>query len=332
MNTTFQQAQFLLKKAVDKGCSDCHIHPFENGAHVLFRMYGKLVHFCSLPLQHYQRIISHFKFLAGMNTGERRIPQSGAFSNADWQYEFRLSTIPTPNGESLVIRLLPQHVSVSFNELFVFSEQALFLKKLCQHEHGLIIVSGPTGSGKSTTVYAMLKEMNRQSKRQIITIEDPIEQKVEPFVQMEVNNKAGMTFHEGLRSVLRHDPDVIFIGEIRDEETAKIAIRSSLTGHLVISTMHAAYAEQVVARFLEFGISMLDIKQTMLSIICQRLVFHPVYKRKAIVEYIQKNDITTLLEHPMKTTNNQPLSEWIELAEMKGWTACAGLKKNEESF
>lgn len=332
LNTIFLHAQFLLQQAIKNEASDLHIHPFFKGASVSFRIHGKLHTYCSLRLLEHTRTISHFKFLAGMNTGERRIPQNGSFSNADWHYDFRVSTVPTFYGESMVIRLFPQQLFHSLDSLFVFPEHVQFFKKLCFIDFGLMVISGPTGAGKSTSVYTLLQEISRVTNRHIITIEDPIEQKIEPFIQMEVNSKAGMTFHEGLRSMLRHDPDVIFIGEIRDKETAKIAIRASLTGHLVLSTMHAATAEQVIARFLDFEISPLDVKQTLVTSICQRLICHPIYKRKSIIEYLERHEIEQLLTYPMKTLRYETLSSWMKKAEVKGWTTCVGHKKNAESF
>jgi len=227
-----------------------------------------------LPKEECDRLISHFKFTASMDIGERRRPQSGALSHkVDGHYVgLRLSTLPANQKESLVIRILPQQNQIPSYQLSLFPNMSRKLTALLQHAHGLIIFTGPTGSGKTTTLYSLLNESIHKYQRNVITLEDPIEKENDFVLQVQVNEKAGITYSTGLKAILRHDPDIIMVGEIRDSETARIAVRAALTGHLVLSTMHTRDGKGAIYRLMEFGVSHLEIEQTLIAVTAQRLV------------------------------------------------------------
>ena len=209
-----------------------------------------------------------------MDIGERRRPQNGALTvvNNAITISLRLSTLPTSYQESLVIRILPENSYHPLSQLSLFPQTTKKLFSLLKHSHGLIIFTGPTGSGKTTTLYSLLHETKKVFNRNIISLEDPIEKKSKDVLQVQVNEKAGITYASGLKAILRHDPDIIMVGEIRDAETAKIAVRASLTGHLVLTTMHTRDSKGAIYRLLEFGVSLQEIEQTLIAIAAQRLV------------------------------------------------------------
>jgi competence protein ComGA len=227
-----------------------------------------------IPKEECDRLISHLKFTASMDIGERRRPQSGAFTLTieGKLIGFRLSTLPAKFSESLVIRILPQQEQIPFFQISLFPNSSQKLLALLKHAHGLIIFTGPTGSGKTSTLYSLLHETSHLYNRNVITLEDPIEKNCDTVLQVQVNEKAGMSYTTGLKAILRHDPDIIMVGEIRDAETAEIAVRASLTGHLVLSTMHARDAKGAIFRLLEFGVNWLEIEQTLVAVTAQRLV------------------------------------------------------------
>lgn len=209
-----------------------------------------------------------------MDIGEKRRPQSGAYT---YQYKdekigLRISTLPAYKNESMVIRLLPQNNKIPSFKISLFPETSKKLISLLKHAHGLIIFTGPTGSGKTTTLYSMLSETAEIVNRNVITLEDPIEKPSETVLQVQVNERAGISYSAGLKAILRHDPDIIMVGEIRDRETAETAIRAALTGHLVLTTMHTRDAKGAIYRLSEFGINWLEIEQTLIAVTAQRLV------------------------------------------------------------
>lgn len=221
-----------------------------------------------------QRIISHFKFRAGMDIGDKRRPQTGSLDqliNGE-RVHLRFSTLPTAYNESLVIRLLPQAMDTRLVDLSIFTESTAELASLLNYDSGLLLFAGPTGSGKSTTMYTMLNSAKRRFNARIVTLEDPVEKRIDNFVQMEVNEKADLTYLSGFKAILRHDPDIIMVGEIRDLETAKIAVRAALSGHMVMSTIHAADTVGTLKRLMELGIPKFDLKESLVGIIAQRLI------------------------------------------------------------
>lgn len=269
-----QLADRLVEEACILQASDIHIIPRKHDALVQFRLGGMLVTKHVLSKQMCERLLAHFKFLADMDIGERRRPQSGAMEMnvAHTTVHLRLSTLPTIYDESLVIRLLPLHSSLPLKQLALFPSTIKKLLALLNYSHGLMIFTGPTGSGKTTTLYSLLNVCRHHFQRNVITLEDPVEKRAEDVLQVQVNEKAGITYAAGLKAILRHDPDVIMVGEIRDAETARIAVRAALTGHLVLTTMHTKDAVGAIYRLLEFGVPFQEMAQTLVAVTAQRLV------------------------------------------------------------
>jgi competence protein ComGA len=241
LNIVEEKSAALLDAAIRVKASDIHIVPVKDKAVIQFRIDQQLVNREHIPVELSVKIVQHFKFLAGMEIGEKRRPQSGSLYmpfSGDRAAHLRLSTLPTMYEESLVIRLLYQDTWIPINRLVMFKHSVKQLLSLIRKPHGLVIITGPTGSGKTTTLYSLLGEAQSSLNRKIVTIEDPVEKQTEGVLQVQINERAGMTYASGLKAVLRHDPDIIMVGEIRDTETAKAAIRASHTGHLVLSTLH----------------------------------------------------------------------------------------------
>ena len=264
----------LLKQAVDAEASDIHLEPFKFFAIIRMRVDGILNEINQVPSNVYKSLCTRLKIMANMDIATKLIPLDGKITeNIDGiDYDFRVSSLPTMYGEKLVIRVLYKAEKfINLDSLGFGSEKVMHLKDILKLSHGMIIVAGPTGSGKSTTLYALLNEINSKSKN-IITIEDPIEYNMPRVNQVNVNNKAGLTFSNGLRSVLRQDPDVIMIGEIRDEETAHIAVRASITGHLVLSTLHTNGAIESISRLIDMGIPSYLVADSLVVVLAQRLV------------------------------------------------------------
>ena len=274
VSATEMLADRIVADAFRNQATDIHIIPRRKDTLVQFRLTSKLIPRLCLPREDCDRLISHFKFSANMDIGEKRRPQSGALiCELDGKrIGLRLSTLPSNQTESLVIRLLPQNEQIPFHQLSLFPSITRKLLALLKHAHGLIIFTGPTGSGKTTTLYSLLNETAHMFQRSVITLEDPIEKSYDSVLQVQVNEKAGVTYAAGLKAILRHDPDIIMVGEIRDSETAKIAVRAALTGHLVLSTMHTRDSRGAVYRLHEFGVNSLEVEQTLIAVTAQRLV------------------------------------------------------------
>lgn len=272
-------ADHVLLLARSYRTSDIHILPEQREYHIYFRLNGQMKCYFQLKKDEGARLISYFKFRSNMDVGEKRRPQSGSLVyqiNDDEEIDLRLSTISNyRTEESLVIRLLEkQHKKEMVNQCF-FSYELNQLKKLVQYKSGLILFSGPVDSGKTTTMYNLVKQQIRQEKHQVISIEDPVEIEETDFLQVQVNEAAGISYETLLKSTLRHHPDIIIVGEIRDEETAKMVIRGALTGHLIIASVHAKNASGVVSRLEELGVSRDALFQTIIGIVFQKLL--PVY-------------------------------------------------------
>ena len=266
----------VLLEAVQSGATDIHIEPFEDELRVRYRIDGVLHQVPTPPTIRgfHSAIVSRVKIMANMNIAEKRLPQDGKIlaSLGESQFDLRVSILPTPHGETINIRILSRSSMFLTLEQLGFLETDLklfstFLKK----PHGIILVTGPTGSGKTTTLYAALSKLNNMD-RKTITIEDPIKYQLKGITQMQVQPQIGFDFAKGLRAMLRHDPDIMMVGEIRDYETAEMAIRSSLTGHLVFSTLHTNDAAGAVTRLVDMGVEPFLIASTMIASIAQRLV------------------------------------------------------------
>ena len=264
----------ILSQAVREGASDVHISPEKDYVQVRFRVDGKLHELPAPPKTMILLIISRLKILSNMDISVSRIPQDGRFTIKmdEKEINIRSSTIPTIYGENMVLRLLDTSGGVhSLEELGMSKADILKLEPMIHKPYGMILSTGPTGSGKSTTLYSILKRIN-QPDINIITIEDPVEYRLNKIRQIQLNRKAGMTFASGLRSIMRQDPDVIMVGEIRDPETASIAVQSALTGHRVLSTVHTNDAAGAITRFIDMGIEPFLVSSVMLVSIAQRLV------------------------------------------------------------
>jgi general secretion pathway protein E len=264
----------ILFRALQMRASDIHVHPYETKIQIRYRVDGILYDVLSLNRNVLPLVISRIKVMAGMDIAERRMPQDGRCSVRLGQREvdLRVSTVPTSFGERSVLRLLDKSSGVyKIEELGLWEDDLKKLDSLLGRAHGVIFVTGPTGSGKSTSLYACLNRINSAEKN-VITIEDPIEYQLEGISQIQVASKKGMTFATSLRHVLRQDPDVIMIGEVRDVETARMAIQSSLTGHLVFSTLHTNDAAGAVSRLLDLGVEPYLVSSSLIAIIAQRLV------------------------------------------------------------
>ncbi|HET8759614.1 MAG TPA: type II secretion system ATPase GspE [Nitrospiria bacterium] len=264
----------LLFEAAKKRASDIHVEPFERDLLIRYRIDGILYNVLTPPKRLQASIISRIKIMAGLNIAEKRLPQDGRISIkiAGRDVDIRVSAIPTAHGERLVLRLLDKGtLLLQLTEIGLDAERLKTLNRLIRLSHGIVLVTGPTGSGKTTTLYAALNTINAPDKN-IITIEDPIEYQLRGVGQMQVNPKINLTFAAGLRSILRQDPDVIMVGEIRDGETAEIAIHASLTGHLVFSTLHTNDAAGAITRLLDMGIEPFLVASSLVAIVAQRLV------------------------------------------------------------
>lgn len=264
----------IVMKAIQERASDIHIEPEESELKTRFRVDGML-HEVSSPPKHLQSaIISRIKIMAELNIAERRIPQDGRFSikMEGKQIDVRVSCVPTIYGENVVLRLLDASSALlSLEDLGFSKDMLLIFEKLIRRPHGIILVTGPTGSGKTTTLYAALNKINTVEKN-IITVEDPVEYKLEGIRQIQINTKVDLTFANGLRSILRQDPNIIMVGEMRDRETAEIAIQAALTGHLVFSTLHTNDAPGAMTRMIDMGVEPFLVSSSVIGVLAQRLV------------------------------------------------------------
>lgn len=269
-----ENAKTLVYKALRLSVSDIHLIPHEKGGTIQFRIGSELYEFQKISKEQYKKLISYFKFSSSMDIGEKRKPQNGSltFTFPEEKVHLRLSTLPTTHAESLVIRLhLPeQHFPLS--QLSLFPNTTKKLLALLNHSHGLVLFTGPTGSGKTTTMYTLLDIAQKQYNRSIVTLEDPVEKPREGLIQIQINEKAGITYSTGLKAILRHDPDIIMVGEIRDEATAKLALRAAMTGHLVLTTLHTRNAKGAIHRLLDFGVTLTEIEQALIGVAAQRLI------------------------------------------------------------
>ena len=266
--------EIILKTSIQSRASDIHIEPTETNCIVRSRIDGMLSETFIFDKDIYPPMVSRMKLLSNMDIAERRRPQDGRFSAQilDKEYDFRISTLPILNGESIVLRILDKSkVIINLEDLGMHPDNFAKFKKSMKAPYGIILVTGPTGSGKTTTLYGTLNDI-KSVKTKIITVEDPVEYQLNMIQQVHVNEKAGLTFVSALRSILRQDPDVIMIGEIRDQETLRIAIQAALTGHLVFSTLHTNDAISALPRMIDMGIEPYLVSGALVCIEAQRLV------------------------------------------------------------
>jgi len=264
----------ILKEAASLKASDIHLEPQENSFQIRYRIDGVLEKYYELPLEISPAVISRIKVISGMDITIRHLPQDGRLEIPidSMNYDLRISVIPTIYGEKAVLRLLSKDLSLlSFSRLGFNDEKIKLLKEILNMGSGIVLFAGPTGSGKTTTLFTMLKELAAEEIN-IMTVEDPVEYRLKNLNQIEVNRKRGMTFHKALRSLLRQDPDIIMVGEIRDQESAEIAVRAAITGHLVFSTIHTVNSAAAVKRLLDIGIPAYLISTALSAVISQRLL------------------------------------------------------------
>ncbi len=279
----------ILLEAYQKRATDIHIEPFQSKMNIRYRIDGVLYN-ANVPanIEHfYLAITSRIKIMSKLNIVERRLPQDGraVVKIGEEKLDLRISIIPTRHGEGLVIRILPSNMLLSLEKLGLDPDELKILKRIIKKPHGIILVTGPTGSGKTTTLYTCLNEI-KSTENKIITIEDPVEYEMEDISQIQIIPEIGFTFAQGLRNILRHDPDIMMVGEIRDFETAELAIRSALTGHLIFSTLHTNDAAGGVVRLSNMGIEPYLITSSVEAFIAQRLVRLICQKCKEIDEAI----------------------------------------------
>ena len=297
---------FIIEDAIDKSASDIHINPVDEATLVSYRIDGVLHLFHSLPISIHSRLVSTVKVRSSMDIATTNVPQDGAmiYEFLREKYDFRVSTVPTIYGENVVIRILGGHSKHISLEQIGFNEKQLeVVRKAISAPYGIILATGPTGAGKTTTLYALLRRINSM-ERNVLTIEDPVEFKIPLIHQVNVNEKANLTFASAIRSFLRQDPDVMLVGEIRDEETATLAIRAALTGHLVLSTLHTNDAISAISRLKDLGINDFLLSSSLTAVIAQRLVrkLCPHCKRSVepdeyIKEQILSDNIDRVYEH-----------------------------------
>lgn len=318
--SVIQLVNQIILEAARKRATDIHIEPYRGEFKLRYRIDGLLYDATVAP--HIKRyltsILSRIKIMSNLNIVERRLPQDGRaiVKTQEQVLDLRVSFIPTPYGESLVIRILPTAMTFSLEKLGLSSSDQRIFATLIERPHGIIMVTGPTGSGKTTTLYACLSRINKGEKK-IVTIEDPIEYEITGVVQIQVMPEIGLTFARGLRSMLRHDPDVMMVGEVRDLETAEIAMRAALTGHLVFSTLHTNDAASGVTRLIDIGIEPYLIASSVEAFIAQRLV-------RIICPLCRKEDLRPLPEVRQQIAReiNAPSPEAVRLYHGQGCQEC----------
>ncbi|MBD3330433.1 hypothetical protein GF354_02780 [Candidatus Peregrinibacteria bacterium] len=301
-----KMVNLLLKKAFEQNTSDIHFEPMENKSLVRFRIDGVLHDVIEVPKEFHDLIVTRIKILSNLRTDEHQVPQDGKleFTNPSGRIDIRVSILPTTKGENIVMRLLAdKDRHYTLEDLGLSEKDYAKLKNNTLKPWGMMLVTGPTGSGKTTTLYSILKILNRREVN-ISTIEDPVEYNISGITQIQVNPKAKLTFASGLRSIVRQDPDIIMVGEIRDEETADIAVNSAMTGHLVLSTLHTNDAPTSLPRLLEMGIDPFLVTSTVNVIIAQRLLrkicMHCIQSKKTLKSEVENKLPKHLIEKIFK--------------------------------
>lgn len=307
----------IIENAVRMKASDIHIEPLENGVRVRCRVDGNLQKVLDIPKETQGSLITRIKIVANLNIAEKRVPQDGRIITKidNKEVDLRVSVLPTIHGEKVVIRILSRSsFLVKKEELGLSSYNMELLSSIMDKPYGIILATGPTGSGKSTTLYTLLNELNTLDKN-IITVEDPVEYVMEGISQVNVNTKAGLTFASGLRSILRQDPDIVMVGEIRDNETAEIAIRAAITGHIVLSTIHTNDAPSTIARLEDMNIEPYLISTSITGIIAQRLV------RKVCPHCFEEYEASQYEKEMLEINKDEKLS----LVRAKGCPLCQNI-------
>ncbi len=316
-----QKSEHLLVKAYHFGASDLLLIPEESRYIIYFRKYDKLIQAGELPGELAERIVSYYKYLAALDISERRKPQNGSFQKIVEQnhFAFRVSTLPSAYlKESLIIRLLLQNHAFPLTSLSYSECAAQKLTKLVENKQGILLFCGATGSGKTTSLYSLIHHCTSVLHRHVISLEDPVENNQVNLLQIQVNERAGITYATGLKAILRHSPDVIMIGEIRDQETAKIAIEAALTGHLVLSTIHAKDSVSCLYRLIDLGVSQEELRQTVIGIVAQILIQIQQQQegRKALFEILSDDYLAKAID-ALKQNSVYELPYLLTLAGQK---------------
>lgn len=314
----------VLENAVMNKASDIHIEPGEKELRVRYRIDGFLEEMLRTDMGILEPVVSRIKIMSNLNISEKRVPQDGRFlyRNGSYSIDMRVSIVPGIYGEKMVIRLLGRDDSLlDVNSLGFTEQERESIGRMIRRPYGMVLLCGPTGSGKTTTLYSFMKEVN-DSRKNIVTIEDPVEYNLEGINQMQVNNRVGFTFAAGLRSILRQDPDIVLVGEVRDDETAEISVRAALTGHLVFSTIHTNNASSTITRLRDMGIEEFLLSSTIAGVISQRLV------RKVCQVCSRKTPATEPEKRLLSVTHD------IMLSRSEGCPACGmkGYKGREAVF
>lgn len=291
----------LLLETRKEGGTDIHFVPGENIVQIRIRTKGRLKYLEPISKLIYVRICTHVKFLAHLDVADARFPQSGTFVKMDGgdKITIRASTLPTTHGESLALRLIYRTDTLALENLSIFPSETNQILQMLKQQAGLYIFSGATGSGKTTTMYAVLRALLLEEDLNVITLEDPIEIKLPGITQIQMNMDAGLDYEQGLKAILRHDPDLILVGEIREENTARLAIRAALTGHRVMSTIHAKDTVGTLLRFFEYNVSPAEIEQAIQGVVAQSMHFlhcplcagacvneaHPIHRKSVTCLY-----------------------------------------------
>lgn len=295
-------ASRIIDQACQKEASDIHFYPFQNkdAVNVYYRVHGKRQFIQEINKSAYQVLLTYLKFSANMDIGEIQKPQDGIMTHQinNKNYSLRLSTLPITNSESVTIRILPQDDSHSVDQLLIFPNQLKTLKSWLNNKAGMLLFTGPTGSGKTSLMYALI-ELLQEKSVQIITLEDPVEKNLEHVIQVNINEKAGMSYSAGLKAALRHDPDVLMVGEIRDEQTALFSFQAALTGHLVMSTVHAKNVKGTIDRLIDLGVNRVELSQTLIAVAAVELL--PIVRnnqsssRAAILELLDGETLRQMI-------------------------------------